>query len=56
MVWGAKFFILDSDFWVILKEKNKKPYLVAMISSVNETWTEWLIELFINFSIFFKQK
>jgi len=40
MVWGAKFFILDSDFWVILKEKNKKPYLVAMIKSVNETWTE----------------
>lgn len=37
-VWGAKYFILDDDFWVFLKEKNKAPYLVAMISSVNELW------------------
>lgn len=31
----AKYFYLNNDFWVILKEKNKMPYLVTLISEVN---------------------
>ena len=27
----SKYFYLDSDFWLIMKEKNKKPYLVMLI-------------------------
>lgn len=36
---GDKYFIVNDDFWVFLKEKNKAPYLVAMIGSVNEFWS-----------------
>lgn len=39
-VFSAKYFYLNNDFWIILKEKNKLPYLVTLISSVNESWTE----------------
>lgn len=28
----TKYFYLNNDFWVILKEKNKFPYLVTLIS------------------------
>lgn len=28
----TKYFYLNNDFWVILKEKNKLPYLVTLIS------------------------
>lgn len=35
-VWGAKRFFLDSDFWLILKEVGKKPYLIIAVSNVNE--------------------
>lgn len=31
----TKYFYLNNDFWVILKEKNKLPYLVTLISTVN---------------------
>ncbi len=31
---NQKFFILDDDFWLILKEKNKKPYLIMLVRSV----------------------
>lgn len=34
-IFGAKYFILNEDFWVILKEKNKQPYLVTLVSSVD---------------------
>lgn len=30
---------LDNDFWVILKEKNKKPYFIMQVKNVKETWT-----------------
>ena len=29
-----KSFLLDNDFWVILKEKNKKPYLIILVTSL----------------------
>jgi hypothetical protein len=34
-----KFFVLDRDFWVIMKEKNKDPYLVMLVRNVEEEWT-----------------
>ena len=34
-IFGAKYFILDEDFWVFLKEKNKQPYLVTLVSSID---------------------
>ena len=34
-VFGAKYFYLNNDFWVFMKEKNKKPYLVTLVSSVD---------------------
>ncbi len=39
-IWGSKFFYLDDDFWLILKEKGKQPYLVVYVSAVSETWIE----------------
>ena len=27
----TKYFYLNSDFWLIMKEKNKKPYLVMLV-------------------------
>jgi hypothetical protein len=35
---NRKFFILDRDFWVIMKEKNKAPYLLMLVRSVEERW------------------
>ncbi len=29
-------FYLNSDFWLIMKEKNKLPYLVMLVKSVSE--------------------
>ena len=31
----SKYFYLNNDFWVILKEKNKLPYLVTQITTVS---------------------
>ncbi len=35
LVFTAKLFNLNSDFWLIMKEKNKKPYLVILIRDVS---------------------
>lgn len=35
-IFGSKSFILNSDFWLIMKEKNKKPYLVMLIKDPAE--------------------
>lgn len=34
-IYGSKSFILNSDFWLIMKEKNKKPYLVMLIKETS---------------------
>lgn len=31
----VKYFIMNNDFWLILKEKNKKPYLIMNVKAVN---------------------
>ncbi len=31
----SKYFYLNFDFWLIMKEKNKKSYLVMLIREVN---------------------
>lgn len=31
-----KFFVLDRNFWVIMKEKNKAPYLLILVRNVEE--------------------
>ena len=31
-----KFFVLDRNFWVIMKEKNKAPYLLMLVRNVEE--------------------
>ena len=31
---GGKSFILSSSFWLIMKEKNKMPYLVMFVKEV----------------------
>ncbi len=33
-VFGGKSFILNSSFWLIMKEKNKMPYLVMFVKEV----------------------
>lgn len=31
----AKYFYLNNDFWLVLKEKNKKPYLIMNVKTLN---------------------
>ena len=33
-----KQFILDKQFWVVMKEKGKHPYFCALIKSPNDKW------------------
>lgn len=33
-----KQFILDKQFWVVMKEKGKHPYFCALIKSPQDKW------------------
>lgn len=34
-----KYFVLDDDFWILLKEEGKHPYLVIKVNSPTEKQT-----------------
>ncbi len=34
-----KYFHLDNDFWLVLKQKGKAPYCIMLIKSVEEKWS-----------------
>lgn len=41
-----KYFIFDDTFWIVLKEKGKRPYLCIKVNQPTEKQSLWFVDLF----------